>query len=404
MWMTKQVGVRLRGPLAQYGREFEGLLRGQGYTKLSATEHIRLLAHLSRWLEEQGVEPADLSPERLEEYAESRRTAGYTARLRVDSLAPLLGFLRGKGVVPEAPPKVAVSEVDRLLWRYHNYLIDERGLVPKVVEHWDNVARFFVSCQQASRAWDPATLDAAAVLAFAASELPRRGVSAAKNLAAGLRSFLRFLHLEGITRAPLAQAVPSVASWSGSSLPRGITGSEFNRLLAGCDRRRSRGRRDYAILLLLGRLGLRAGEVANLELEHLDWRAGDIVVSGKGRRQERLPLPTDVGEAVAAYLRRGRPRSDCRRVFLRAQAPLAGLSPPGISWVVYDACDRGGVPRVSAHRLRHTAATQMLQLGATLPEVAQVLRHARPDMTARYAKVDHARLATLALPWPGAAR
>jgi integrase/recombinase XerD len=401
--MTKSSRVRLRGPLGVYGHEFEHHLRHQGYTELSAAEHVRLLAHLSQWLEDRGLQPSGLTPVQVGAYVQARHAAGYTARLRVESMAPLLGFLRSRGVVPEPTPWVPANEAERVLRRYHDYLVDERGLVPKVVEHWDGIATLFVSwCKGANEGWDPKTLDAAAVSAFVTAEVPRHGVAVAKNLVAGLRSFLRFLHLEGLLGAPLAQAVPAVASRPGSSLPRGITASEFNALLTSCDRRRSRGRRDYAILMLLGRLGLRAGEVAHLELEHLDWRAGDIVVVGKGRRTERLPLPADVGEAVAAYLRRGRPRSECRRVFLRALAPLVGLNPGAMSWVVYDACDRAGVPRVSAHRLRHTAATQMLRSGATLPEVAQVLRHARPDMTARYAKVDHARLGALALPWPGA--
>jgi integrase/recombinase XerD len=401
--MSRSSRVKLRGPLASYGPELERHLRQQGYTELSAAEHVRLLAHLGRWLEGQGIEPTGLTPDQVGAYVEFRRACGYTARLRVESVAPVLFFLRSKGVVPEPSPRVATNELEVMLGRYHDYLFDERGLVPKVVEHWDGIAALFVArCQPAPLGWDPASLDAAAVMAFCAAELPRHGVAVAKNLVAGLRSFLRFLHLEGIVEAPLAQVVPPVAARRDVSVPQGISGPELNRLLASCDRRRSRGRRDYAILMLLGRLGLRAGEVTHLELEHLDWRAGEITVTGKGRRTERLPLPADVGEAIAAYLRRGRPRSDCRRVFLRAQAPLVGLSPQGMSWVVYDACDRVGLPRVSAHRLRHTAATQMLRAGATLPEVAQVLRHARPDTTARYAKVDHARLGALALPWPGA--
>lgn len=401
--MTASSRVRLRGPLADYGQGLRGHLRQLGYTELSAAELIRLLAHLSRWLEQQGIEPSALSPERVSEYVESRRASGYTARLRVESLAPVLGFLRKQGAVPEVVSALPVDDAERLLVRYHDYLVDERGLVAQVVEHWGGIAATFVShCQVVSGRWDPAALNATGVIAYAAGELPRHGAAVARNLVAGLRCFLRFLHLEGLIAAPLAQAVPGVAIRSGASLPRGISAPQFNALLASCDRRRSRGRRDYAILLLLGRLGLRAGEVAHLELEHFDWRAGDLIVVGKGRRTERLPLPTDVGEAVAAYLRRGRPRSDCRQVFLRAQAPLVGLSPGGMSWVVYDACDRAGLPRVSAHRLRHTAATQMLRSGASLAEVAQVLRHARVDMTARYAKVDHARLVTLALAWPGA--
>lgn len=401
--MGERSGVRVRGPLAPYASGFEQELRGQGYTKLSATEHIRLLAHLSRWLEDEALEPAALTPERVEQFVAARRREGYTARLTPKAVAPVLGFLREREVAPWPEPWVPVTDEDRLLCRYHDYLVGERGLVERVVARFDHVARLFATEQGGTQGFDPAALDAAQVTAFVAAELPRRGIASAKNLAAGLRSFLRFLHVDGSIEAPLAQAVPAVAGWRGTSLPRGVTPAELARLLASCDRRAAKGRRDYAVLMLLGRLGLRAGEVAHLELGHLDWRAGEVVVHGKGRRDERLPVPVDVGEAVAGYLRRGRPPSESRVVFLRAIAPCTGLSPQGISWVVYDACDRAGLLRVSAHRLRHTAATEMLRAGASLPEVGQVLRHARPDTTARYAKVDHARLAELALPWPGGA-
>lgn len=246
-----------------------------------------------------------------------------------------------------------------------------------------------------------ARLGSADVSAYCVRELPGRSGSGARNLAAALRSLLRYLHLEGLIAAPLAQAVPPVANRKGAALPRGVPMSVFKRLLAHCDRRRSIGRRDYAILVLLGRLGLRAGEVARLSLDDIDWSNGDLLVHGKGGRDQRLPLPSDVGAAVAAYLRRGRPQSDAREVFLRAIAPAVGLTPVGITGVVYAACDRAGVPKFGAHRLRHTAATEMLRAGASLGEVGQVLRHARIATTAIYAKVDFNALRPLAPSWPG---
>ena len=226
---------------------------------------------------------------------------------------------------------------------------------------------------------------------------------ALQNLAAALRSFLRFLHVEGVVRAPLAHAVPAVAAGKGAGLPLGVTPAALARLLGCCDRRTRLGRRDYAILLLLSRLGLRAGEVAGLTLDDFDWRVGELVVRGKGGRGERLPLPADVGAAVAGYLHRGRPRSQSRVVFLRVIAPAVGLAPNAMSWVVYSACDRAGLPRIGAHRLRHTAATEMLRAGASLSEVGQVLRHATVGTTAVYAKVDFIALRPLAPAWPGGA-
>ncbi|MGE5765279.1 MAG: tyrosine-type recombinase/integrase [Mycobacterium leprae] len=203
---------------------------------------------------------------------------------------------------------------------------------------------------------------------------------------------------------PLAGAVPSVARWSGAGLPRGLTSKQVAALLASCDRRRALGLRDYAILVLLVRLGLRAAEVAALRLDDIDWRAGEIVVRGKGRTEERLPLPPDVGAALAAYLRRGRLRRSEREVFLRACAPLRGLSPDGVGEVVRAASERAGLGSFGSHRLRHTAATQMLQAGASLADVVQVLRHRTVATTAIYAKVDHLALRGLVMPWPGSAR
>jgi integrase/recombinase XerD len=210
---------------------------------------------------------------------------------------------------------------------------------------------------------------------------------------------LRYLHLAGLIEAPLVWAVPSVADLRDRTLPRGLEPAAVGRLLASCDRRRLVGRRDYAILLLLARLGLRAGEVAAIGLDDVDWRAGLLLVRGKGGRQDLLPLPVDVGEAIVSYLR-GRPRCECRALFLRVTAPRRELNRSTIGWVVRAACDRAGLARVGAHRLRHTAATEMLRAGASLPEIGQVLRHREHKTTSIYAKVDRKALRALARPWP----
>jgi integrase len=216
-----------------------------------------------------------------------------------------------------------------------------------------------------------------------------------------LRSLLRWLHLTGVLSAPLAPAVPAVAGWRLSSLPKGLEPGQLRRLLAACDRRTPTGRRDYAILLLLSRLGMRAGEVAGLGLGDIDWRRGELAILGKGNRAERLPLPADVGTAIAAYLRRGRPdTADGRSVFVRVHAPHRALTTGGVTMVVFDNAQRAGLPKMHAHRLRHTAATAMLQAGSPLAEVGQVLRHRSPLTTAIYAKVDRDALSVLARPWP----
>lgn len=393
--------VRMVGPLAPYAPAFERELRSRGYTRLSAVWQLRLMAHVSRWLAGEGLESAAFTPERAQEFCAVRRQAGYTALLTVRALRPLQEFLRGQGVSPECPPPPAPAGVqDRLLARYRDHLAGERGLVPAVVSRYLTVAALFLQVCPGAAVGPPGP-DAAAVSAFCVGELPRRSRAGAANLASALRSFLRFLHVEGLVITPVAQAVPAVANPRGCGLPRALPPAMVARLLASCDRRTRIGRRDYAMLMLLVRLGLRVGEVALMCLDDIDWRAGELTVHGKGGRDDRLPLPCDVGAALAAWLRM-RPRAvETRAVFLRANAPIGALSPRGVAWAVYNACDRSGVPRAGAHRLRHSLATQMLAAGSSLVEVGQVLRHAGVATTAIYAKVDHRALDALVLPWPG---
>jgi site-specific recombinase XerD len=390
----------MAGPLAPYAPGFERELNSRGYTRLSAVWQLRLMAHVSRWLASEGLDSAAFTPERADEFCATRRREGYTALLTPRALAPLQEFLRGQGVLPECSPAPApAGEEERLLARYRDHLADDRGLVPAVVSRYLKAAALFLD-QFPGAAVGQRELDAAAVSAFCGRELPRRSHAAAADLASALRSFLRFLHLVGLAGAPVAQAVPAVANRRGQGLPRALPPATVARLLASCDRRTRLGRRDYAMLMLLARLGLRVGEVASMSLDDIGWRAGELTVHGKGGRDDRLPLPSDVGAALAAWLRI-RPRVTTRAVFLRANAPILALTPRGVAWAVYNACDRSGVPRAGAHRLRHSLATQMLAAGSSLAEVGEVLRHARMATTAIYAKVDHRALDALIVPWPG---
>jgi integrase len=227
-------------------------------------------------------------------------------------------------------------------------------------------------------------------------------VGSARTLIMALRSLLRFFHVTGLSATPLAGAVPAVAPWRERSLPQGLSPAAVARLLGSCDQRSATGWRDYAILVVLLRLGLRAGEAAALELDDIDWRRGELVVRGKGDRREQLPLPVDVGEALAAYLRRGRPRCQDRHLFLRVKAPTAGLKADGVTKVVHAACRRAGLPVVGAHRLRRTNACATLRRGGSLAEVGEVLRQRSAFTQALYAKVDRAALERVARPWPGA--
>jgi integrase len=226
-------------------------------------------------------------------------------------------------------------------------------------------------------------------------------VAAAQYFVSGLRAFLRFCFVEGLLAVDLSQAALVVRGRRASLLPRGISRADARALLDSCDRRRALGRRDYALLLLLLRLGLRRGEVAGLTLDDIDWSAGELVVHGKGGREDRLPLPADVGAAIAAYLRRGRPASAQRELFLQARAPYAPIAAGTVASTVRRACRRAAIPEVGSHRLRHTTACEMVQAGVPLVRIGQVLRHRSLQSTAIYARVNVDQLRQLAAPWPG---
>ena len=398
--MVKVLRSIVRGPLEPHVVGFaEGLLR-QGYTRPSAEQHVCFIAHLDRWMGGQGVGLDGLSQPVIERYLAERRAAGYVEYRSPKALQPLQEYLAPLGVLP-VPGEVVPSRVEVVLGRYASYLVGERGLTAGTVRGYVDCVRPFVASRLRGDVVDVAGISAVDVTGFVLAACPGRAVGSAKLIVCALRSFLRWLHLSGQAPGSLADAVPSVAGWRLSGLPKALESGQLRRLLASCDRRTPTGRRDYAVLLLLSRLGLRAGEVARLGLGDIDWRHGEMTVVGKGNRAERLPLPADVGAAIAAYLRRGRPSTaEGRTVFVRVHAPHRALTTGGVTMVVFDAGQRAGLGKIHAHRLRHTAATAMLTAGSPLPEVGQVLRHRSAVSTAIYAKVDRAALAVLARPWP----
>ncbi|MHB8508606.1 MAG: tyrosine-type recombinase/integrase [Candidatus Dormibacteria bacterium] len=283
-------------------------------------------------------------------------------------------------------------------------MIVERALAPATVLRYERTARRLLAGRTSSNGeLAVQNLNGADVATFLLHEFGRLTVGSAKGRVAELRSVLRFLHLRGLTTMSLASAVPPVAGWHDTSVPTTIALADTEQLLASCDRSSLAGVRDFAILTLLARLGLRSVEVANLEFEDLDWRAGEIVVRGKVRRQDRMPLPDDVGEAIVAYLSR-RDHGVSRRVFLTIRPPRRPILPAIVGEVVERACTRTGLQRVGAHRLRHALATEMLRQGATLRDVSQVLRHRDLATTALYSKVDLGRLRQVSRPWPGVDR
>lgn len=393
--------TRITGPLEPYAAGFTGELARLGYTNESAYAQLLLMAHLSRWMAGEGTVAAGLTPEAAGRFLAVRRAAGQLYR-SPKALEPLLGFLRRVGAAPEAPPPAPAGPAEILLSRYRHYLVAERGLGPETAADYAVKVRPFLASRDEAGL---AGMTAAEVTAFIAQACPSMRKGTAKLTVTALRSLLGWLHLAGEIPAPLAWAVPAVASWRLSSLPAPLEPAQVQAMLDGCDTGKPAGLRDRAMIVLLARLGLRAGEVAGLMLEDIDWRAGEITVTGKGRRSERLPLPADAGEAVAAWLSDGRPAAfeDARNVFLRVRAPHRALTSTGISQAVLAAGQRAGLDGVYAHRLRHSAATGMLRSGASLPEVGQVLRHRRLLSTAIYAKTDVPALRALARPWPGEA-
>ena len=342
--MSKPSRVRVKGPLEPYVAGFRGELARQGYSPGSATGHLQLMAHLSRWLADRGRDPDELSVRDVEQFLSDRRAAGRVhRRLTARGIAPLLGYLQGLGMGPEPPLPVADGPLDQLLKAFIRYLIAERGLAASTVSNYSRVAAQFLAGRCRER--DPdglGSLSADEVSAFVLAEAARHSAGSLNNVTTALRALLRFLYVESHTPTSLVEAVLAAPGWRDRGIVRAVEATAVARLLASCDRRTAAGRRDFAILTVLTRLGLRAGEVAALTVDDLDWQAGEILVTGKGNRRERLPLPVDVGQSIADYCRRGRrrPTGRGRNLFLHVRAPYGALSNTGINQVVSRACDR----------------------------------------------------------------
>lgn len=392
--------VRFTGPLTPFVSGLVEDLVRLGYTSTSATVQMQLAAHLSRWLEALRLGPGDLEGPVIERFLEERRGC-YAHHYSMQALGPVLGYLRRQGVVPALVEPTPSSPTALVLARYRRYLIDDRGLsgpVARAYSHW--VTPFVEDRTDAEGQVEFAQLTAGDVARFLTAHLPTMTRKTAQMTACALRSFLRFLHDQRMVEVALADAVPAVAHRRLSGLPLALTQSQVHALLDACDRSSPVGRRDFAVITMLHRLGLRCAELVELRLQDVDWQAGTLTVRGKGDRIDLLPLPIDVGQALVEYLRHGRPRTTARTVFVRAAAPFTPLASSSASCIVARTARRAGLGTVHAHRLRHTAASRTLNAGASLQEVARLLRHASPATTTIYAKTDQTRLATLARPWP----
>jgi len=401
----KELGdQRLRdNPLVLHLWPFATSLIEDGYADNTMHSKLWLLADFGEWLGRSGLAVTNLDEQLIKTFINDRQGEGRLHRGNLETLRQFLDHLRRRDVVPGPKPVCDESPLADILNRYERHLRSERGLATATIINYQPFVRKFLVERFREGPFlfrEVKSSDISAfVLRHAHTINPRR----AQLMATAFRSFFRFLFRNGELEVDLAASVPTVADWRLSTVPKYLIPEEVERVLGACDRRTSTGRRNYAILLLLARLGLRAGEVVALKLDDIDWRAGEIIVRGKGLFHDRMPLPPDVGEALTSYLRLDRPACQTRRVFVGMKAPRRGFAGPStLTTIVRRALDRADLHPAfkGAHLLRHSLATSMLRSGATMGEIGEVLRHRVPNTTEIYAKVDFDGLRSLAHPWP----
>jgi len=399
------------GTSAEHLGAFVGSLIGEQYSVSYVCQLARHALAFGRWCEARNISLHVLSEDDIVRYQRSRRQrrsrCRETRRRELRALGLLLDFLRNEGICPAAPAHATPAE--DVVMDFARYLQHDHGLADITVENYTRTARQFLLWRFGQGDVCLRDLCATDVITFVQSKAQRLGPSALKCVVTALRSFLRYGQFRGEVLAGLAAGVPAVAGWATTPpVPKAISAEHAQRAIDSCDCQTSVGLRDRAVLLLLARLGLRAVEIVRLMLDDIDWDHAQLRVRGKGGRESLLPLTADVGEAIAAYLEHGRPTSQDRHLFLRSLAPIRGLleGSDGIGSIVRYALNRAKVeaPHRGSHQFRHALAVHMLQVGASLPEIGQVLRHRSPQSTSIYAKVDLTALRALAMTWPGGAR
>jgi integrase/recombinase XerD len=396
------------GPLAALIGSFAKLVSEQGYSLTSIHRRVLLAACFSRWLKQKGVGLRSICSDDPVRYLRYRARHARPCQGDAAALRHLIDFLRSEDVIPgEKKFACQPTPAERCAQEFGQYLLEVRALARTTIINYVPFIRSFLEDRFGAGRVALSRLSASDVVRFVQREAPRLHMKRAKLMTTALRSFLNYGRYLGEVSLDLAAAVPIVANWSMASIPRAISAEHVRQLLASIDRRTAVGRRDYAILLLLARLGLRSGEVAFLELDDIDWNAGQVSVRSKGGQRNTLPLPIEVGRAIAAYLRRGRPATASRRVFLRAKAPICAFrGASGVGSLVRHSLERAGIPATTkgTHQFRHGLATEMLRQGASLSAIGELLGHRHPQTTKIYTKVDIKALRTLALPWPGGVR
>lgn len=396
------------GPIAVYIGPFAKSLQEQGYAPHSIRRQVRIAACFSQWLTRRQAALQSISSDLAAKYLRYRGRRVQPARGDAAALEHLLDFLRSEHAIPvERIARYPTTPAERCAQAYERHLREARGLSKATIINYVPFVRSFIEDCFGNDAIRWSQLRARDVVRFVERQARRLHPKRAKLMTSALRSFLQYVRYCGRVKLDLAAAVPVVPNWTMTTIPRAIPADQVRQLLASIDHSTAVGRRDYAILLVLARLGLRAGEVAFLELDDIDWNAGQLKVHGKTGHRGELPLPADVGKAIAVYLRNGRPQSTSRRVFLRARAPICGFrGASGVGSIVRHRLQRAGIdaPTYGAHQFRHGLACELLRQGASLGEIGELLGHNSPETTKIYAKVDLKALRTLALPWPGGGR
>jgi len=394
------------GPLGPHLDRFAQLLKQTGYTWLSGQDKLRVVVQLNQWLIAKQYRLSQLNERLVRAFQVDRRKRRTSHHGEKGTLVLLLRMLREADLIAALPAKKARGPVDLLVQGYAQFLSQERCLSSTTLAHRLPMARQFLNYCFRSGKIRLNTLEPRHISRFILQAVRDQRRDHCQLVTTTLRSFLNFLYQHGRLKKPLRTAVPAVASGRPADLPVFLEPEQVEQVLRSCDRSTLCGRRDYAILLLLSRLGLRAHEVCSLTLDDINWPSGEVIIHGKGDREDRLPLLPDVGRALAAYLKQDRPPSSCRTVFLCLNAPYRGLVGPTISSVAERALARTDIvcAHKGAHLLRHSLATRMLRGGASLAQIGQVLRHQHIDTTEIYARVDHKALRALAQPWPGGVR
>ena len=395
------------GPHGQHVERYAARLVEESLARHGTWRCLNVVSGFLGWIAGRRCKLVDIDEHMVERYLQHR--AGRQSIQPGDraGLKRWLSVLRDEGAIAPAalPP---LTPHDRIFKEFEDYLRTERGLSPRsIIRHLPIIRRFLHEVCPAG-VDDLCKIGQESVIGYIERHARDWSPKTGKVMCWSLRAFLRYLHHRGLNPRALAGCVPSIRRWKLATLPTYLPTGQVQKALDGCNRATAMGRRDYAILMMLAKLGLRADEVATLTLDDIDWRAGEMHVRAKGRQRARMPMPPDVGAAVVAYLRNGRPKSPCRRLFVRTLAPHVGFASGSvITWIAKTALDRAGV-RDCAHRgahiFRHSLATDLLRSGATLTEIGQLLRHESHDSTRIYAKVDIEALRTLSLPWPGGSR